>query len=456
MLWFLEVRICLLLFRSFFMFEWAWQHPTESVAVRQAAAAFKSFSGFANKIKLAYTMLNLPSWQSLNITINYFSTNYKVHSVGCPSLPKNMKVQICPMDELPCYCDSGDILFEERENEDAWDGEEEYERASDGSGTFEANLVELVVSSLDELPCYNGRGDNIFEGGYGETASREACNRSAVHEKYNESVNTRGTVKEAHADIIVRITADFARSIDKTSNEHFRWFEEYDQQDQREPPSPELDHANPFPFMNLLARKASSIVTSFSKSETGDRGVLTLIDEDVSELDWQRAKKLVIDKDDEASNTCETVNVDTHSSVDAHCINKASREDQRESEPYVMQDQREPPSPELDYAEPFGFMNQPSSKASSSIVTNFSARETRDGGVLTLIGEDASEFDWPRWKKLSCKVINDKDQVLIPRSFIPREIEVIDLLSPSPECRIRSANKKRRVSPVYPVIIDLT
>lgn len=78
------------------------------------------------------------------------------------------------------------------------------------------------------------------------------------------------------------------------------------------------------------------------------------------------------------------------------------------------------------------------------------------GGVLTLIGEDASEFDWPRWKKLSCKVINDKDQVLIPRSFIPREIEVIDLLSPSPECRIRSANKKRRVSPVYPVIIDLT
>jgi structure-specific endonuclease subunit SLX1 len=48
-------------------FEWAWQHPTESVAVRQAAAAFKSFSGFANKIKLAYTMLNLPSWQRYDL-----------------------------------------------------------------------------------------------------------------------------------------------------------------------------------------------------------------------------------------------------------------------------------------------------------------------------------------------------------------------------------------------------
>ncbi|KAJ6421853.1 hypothetical protein OIU84_026889 [Salix udensis] len=118
-------------------FEWAWQHPTESVAVMQAAAAFKSFSGVANKIKLAYTMLNLPSWQSLNIKVNYFSTKYKVHSAGCPTLPKNMKVQICPMNELPCYSDLVDNLFEER---DDLDGEEEYERASDESGMVDAKL----------------------------------------------------------------------------------------------------------------------------------------------------------------------------------------------------------------------------------------------------------------------------------------------------------------------------
>lgn len=47
-------------------FEWAWQHPTESVAMRQAAVTFKSFSGVANKIKLAHTMLNLPNWQRYN------------------------------------------------------------------------------------------------------------------------------------------------------------------------------------------------------------------------------------------------------------------------------------------------------------------------------------------------------------------------------------------------------
>lgn len=43
-------------------FEWAWQHPRESRAVREAAAAFKSFSGLARNIKLAYTMLTLPAW----------------------------------------------------------------------------------------------------------------------------------------------------------------------------------------------------------------------------------------------------------------------------------------------------------------------------------------------------------------------------------------------------------
>lgn len=44
-------------------FEWAWQHPTESLALREAASKFKSFSGIANKVKLAFTMLTLPSWQ---------------------------------------------------------------------------------------------------------------------------------------------------------------------------------------------------------------------------------------------------------------------------------------------------------------------------------------------------------------------------------------------------------
>ncbi|CAF1719794.1 unnamed protein product [Brassica napus] len=62
-------------------------------AVREVAAAFKSFSRLARKIKLAYTMLTLPAWNSLNLTINYFSSKYAHHSGVSPSLPPHMKVQ---------------------------------------------------------------------------------------------------------------------------------------------------------------------------------------------------------------------------------------------------------------------------------------------------------------------------------------------------------------------------
>ncbi|XLT35509.1 hypothetical protein HN873_066801, partial [Arachis hypogaea] len=57
-------------------FEWAWQHPVKSLAVRKAAANFKSLSGVANKIKLAYTMLTLPSWQR-NIDLGKANHNLK-------------------------------------------------------------------------------------------------------------------------------------------------------------------------------------------------------------------------------------------------------------------------------------------------------------------------------------------------------------------------------------------
>ncbi|CAA7037934.1 unnamed protein product [Microthlaspi erraticum] len=88
---------------SALQFEWAWQHPRESLAVREAAAAFKSFTGLASKIKLAYTMLNLPAWNSLNLTVNYFSTKYAHYGGLSPPLPLQMKVQVCAMDDLPCF-----------------------------------------------------------------------------------------------------------------------------------------------------------------------------------------------------------------------------------------------------------------------------------------------------------------------------------------------------------------
>ncbi|RCV10140.1 hypothetical protein SETIT_2G088400v2 [Setaria italica] len=83
-------------------FEWAWQHPAESLAVRKAAAEFKSLGGIGNKVKLAYTMLNLPSWESLNLTVNFFSSKNTKFTAGCPSLPSQMKTVVCAMEDLQC------------------------------------------------------------------------------------------------------------------------------------------------------------------------------------------------------------------------------------------------------------------------------------------------------------------------------------------------------------------
>ncbi|CAL0332629.1 unnamed protein product [Lupinus luteus] len=93
-------------------FEWAWQHPAKSLAVRKTAAGFTSLSGLANRIKLAYTMLSLPSWQSMNITVNFFSAKYMNHCAGCTILPEHRKVKLGSMDELPCYAERVDGVSE--------------------------------------------------------------------------------------------------------------------------------------------------------------------------------------------------------------------------------------------------------------------------------------------------------------------------------------------------------
>uniref|UniRef100_A0A0E0HYD5 Structure-specific endonuclease subunit SLX1 homolog n=1 Tax=Oryza nivara TaxID=4536 RepID=A0A0E0HYD5_ORYNI len=97
-------------------FEWAWQHPTESLAVRKAAASFKSLGGVGSKVKLAYTMLNLPSWENLDLTVNFFSTKNTKFAAGCPPLPGHMKMAVCSLKDLQ-YCTDG-ISSEEDNNVD--------------------------------------------------------------------------------------------------------------------------------------------------------------------------------------------------------------------------------------------------------------------------------------------------------------------------------------------------
>ncbi|KAL6839078.1 hypothetical protein ACP4OV_031132 [Aristida adscensionis] len=137
-------------------FEWAWQHPTESLAVRKAASGFKSLSGAANKIKLAYTMLNLPSWENLNLTVNFFSSKNTKFTAGCPALPRQMKTVLCPMEDLR-YSTEGPSSSEEDDVNDNPHGHQEPADASPNLGDEQPESFSLgdeqPESSLgDEQP----------------------------------------------------------------------------------------------------------------------------------------------------------------------------------------------------------------------------------------------------------------------------------------------------------------
>ncbi|KAK2652967.1 hypothetical protein Ddye_012823 [Dipteronia dyeriana] len=259
---------------SALQFEWAWQHPMESLAVRQAAATFKSFSGVANKIKLAFTMLNLPNWQSLNITVNYFSTKYSSHSAGCPSLPEHMKVQVCAMDELCCYSRSED---------------------EDSLG---------------------------YEG----------------HDEVGEKI---GSLEETCTDASIDISADYPHILDDTP------LEQFENELPRVSSSLEVDCQQAFDFIDSLAG-TSSVVTSPS-------------------MGWQRSERMT-------------------------CV-------------VIADEDRQP---------------------------------------------------WPREKQSTNGEVGNKDQQRIHSCTVFQDIEHIDLLTPSPNCRDMSWSKKRKVSSVSPVIIDLT
>ncbi|XP_068669416.1 uncharacterized protein [Aristolochia californica] len=165
---------------SALQFEWAWQHPTESLAVRKAASSFKSFSGIANKIKLAYTMLMLPSWLNLNLTVNFFSTKYMKFSAGCPSLPEQMKVKYCPMDELPCYVKGCDMEDEEDEECISWNTDQ-FQETSQKCG----QLVESPIPGNQKRTGTVSSSGNT--GHSSEPATRDNKQKSSTEFSNNSS-----------------------------------------------------------------------------------------------------------------------------------------------------------------------------------------------------------------------------------------------------------------------------
>ncbi|XP_048535561.1 uncharacterized protein LOC125514291 [Triticum urartu] len=155
-------------------FEWAWQHPTESLAVRKAAAEFKSLGGIGNKVKLAYTMLNLPSWENLNLTVNFFSTKNTKFTAGCPPLPCHMKTVVSPMEDLPCYVEglsSEDDIMEPREDEEERDAAVGGDTSDHGLQTMDLGTgIVGGESDTDEFFAPMDRSE-VFASGISESSA---------------------------------------------------------------------------------------------------------------------------------------------------------------------------------------------------------------------------------------------------------------------------------------------
>ncbi|CAI0549109.1 unnamed protein product [Linum tenue] len=250
---------------SALQFEWAWQHPRESKAVREAALSFKSFSGVANNIKLAYTMLGLPPWQRLNLTVNYFSTKYENCSPGLPSLPQHMKVQVCPMDDLPCYTGTfDDGLLDDGEDggENRFGDDNAWENGSDLSGIAEENVAEREEG---------GKGQSSFGG-------KERLGNGEDDEESDARSDMCGNeVESSTIDAVAHhIAVDYAGSIDIGHKENWGWYdEEPDWRHTSFSPDSELDHhMDTSNFESIPGRRIAPVLR-----DMGDGNLLVVIDD---------------------------------------------------------------------------------------------------------------------------------------------------------------------------------
>ncbi|KAL0050847.1 hypothetical protein WJX82_008369 [Trebouxia sp. C0006] len=84
-------------------FEWAWQHPTASKAVREAAQRLGTVAmrGAKGKVRLLFEMLNLDPWCYYPLTVQLLSTSYAPLRNKCLQPPAHVAVTIAPMEMLP-------------------------------------------------------------------------------------------------------------------------------------------------------------------------------------------------------------------------------------------------------------------------------------------------------------------------------------------------------------------
>ncbi|KAG5567086.1 hypothetical protein RHGRI_002599 [Rhododendron griersonianum] len=381
---------------SALQFEWAWQHPRESLAVREAAATLKSLTGLANKIRLGYKMLTLPAWENLKLTVNFFSTKYTKHSAGCPSLPKHMRVQVCSLDELPCYTGTSHNNIFEDEDEDEMCKTMSSENGSRSEGSTVAEFEDEDERHDDEM-CKTMSSENGC-GSEGSTVAEFGDWRRTIEET---TCNQNGVGK--HETIGRRQSGDLLSST-------------------------EGDRPHPLFTAPTPVHESSSVTTSsFSESEGSKNRETVILIEENNGVELDRLVRAVgYDEpsiltssfsESEGSKNRETVIlIEENNGVELDRLVRA-----------------------VDYDEP------------SILSSSFSESEGSKNRETVILIEENNGVELDRLVRAV-----DYDEPSILTSVFPCEADVIDLLSPSPVYRIRLGSKKRKVSDVGPETIDLT
>lgn len=150
---------------------------------------------------------------SMNLTVSFFSTKYMKHAAGCPSLPYQMKLHYCPMDDLPCYGGSDHPYGYDYEDDNNSNDNEEC--ASYSNERLEGSVGDSLQS--DNISCAVQRStDKILLG------ERLVIGDQLVSD---ESSSIRSTLKE-HTQPLHQLPFDVSGLTMNTLNEMSRCCEE--------------------------------------------------------------------------------------------------------------------------------------------------------------------------------------------------------------------------------------
>ena len=87
-------------------FEWAWQHPKESLITRDMATALKGIGNTKKvpaKLRIVYEMMHVPPFSRFPLVINFLSMTHHRHLAGVPRPPPHVSVVNLPVDQLYIY-----------------------------------------------------------------------------------------------------------------------------------------------------------------------------------------------------------------------------------------------------------------------------------------------------------------------------------------------------------------